>query len=63
MRPRRATDKRITRAQARAALTILLTMRRSLDGLSLDSLVRSYNLPPNEIAAMVEAEKRRRAAR
>lgn len=63
MRPRRATDDRITRAQAKAALTGLLTMRPSLEGLSMDSLARSYNLPPAEIAAMVEAEKLRRARR
>lgn len=64
MKPqRRHPDAPPTRAAARAALTGLLTMRPSLDGISLESLARSYNVPEREIAGMVAAEKARRAAR
>lgn len=64
MKPQRfQRDAAPTRAAARAALTGVLTMRPSLDNISLESLERSYNLPAREIAGMVEAEKARREMR
>lgn len=63
MRRRSYPDKKPSQAQARAALQTLLVCAVDLSRLSVESLARSYNLPANEIIAMLEAERLRRRLR
>lgn len=65
MKPRPAPgfygNKTRTREQKRAALVAMLTMRRTLDGVTASDLQRSYGLPVGEIDQLLTAESRRRA--
>lgn len=54
-------NKARTREQKRAALVQMLVMRRSLDGVTVESLARSYGLPVGEIDKLLRAETARRA--
>ena len=51
-----------TKAAKRAALSALLTMRETLDGVDVDSLARYYGVPANDVRDMIVAEQKRRAA-
>lgn len=56
-------SKKPSKAHNRAALSQLLIMRASLDGVDVDGLSRSYGLPAPEIATMVAHERQRRERR
>ena len=55
-------NKRRTKTDMRAAAVTMLTMRQSLDGVTVETLVRSYGLNPVEATSMLDKEKDRRAA-
>lgn len=63
MRPRSFGSKKPSKMVQRATVQMLLVQRRSLEGLSIESLVRSYGLPSAEIEALIKAEKARRVLR
>jgi len=54
--------KKRTKADKRTSLFVMLTMRRSLDGITVDGLVRSYGVDAAEAIQMLENEQARRAA-
>ena len=54
--------KKRTMADKRTSLFMMLTMRRSLDDVSLDELVRSYGVKQAEAEQMLADEQARRAA-
>ncbi len=59
---RRYGSKQPSKASRRVALQMVLLNREELGALSVESLVRSYGLPANEVIGAIEAEKKRRAA-
>ena len=52
-----------TQAKAEAALRAMLVMRRSLDGVTVESLTRAYNVKPGRIDEILREESQRRARR
>lgn len=61
--PRRFGSTTPSKAQQRVALHSLLVMRRTLDGLNVESLSRTHGLPVAEVSTMLAAERARREAR
>ena len=61
MRMRRAVkNDAITVAAARSQLKLLLANARSLDHLTVETLARSYRVPPKEIEYLLTLERSRR---
>lgn len=54
--------KKRTKTEQRTSLFLMLTMRRSLDDINVETLVRSYGVKPDEAAQMLADEQARRAA-
>jgi hypothetical protein len=52
-----------TMQEKRTALTMMLTLCRSLDGVSVEGLVRCYGVKEPETAAMLAAERERRSSK
>lgn len=63
MKPRHYGNRAPGKAAQRVALMSMLWFRRSLDGVDLESLSRSYGLSAAEVCAAVEAERVRRETR
>lgn len=61
-RGRQYGNKKRTQADMKAAAITMLTMRQSLDGVTVDTLVRSYGLNPVDATSLLEREQARRAA-
>ena len=55
-------NKKRTMQDKRQAAFMMLTMRESLDGVTEESLVRSYGVTPIEAKEMLSKERKRRAA-
>lgn len=55
-------NKKRTKTDMRASAITMLTMRQSLDGVTVETLVRSYGLNPVEATDLLAKEQRRRAA-
>lgn len=52
-----------TKAELRSAAFTMLTMRASLDGVTTETLVRSYGLSEPQAAELLSAERLRRERR
>lgn len=55
-------NKKRTMQDKRQAAFMMLTMRETLDGVTEESLVRSYGVTPIEAKEMLGKERKRRAA-
>ena len=55
-------NKRRTKTDMRAAALTMLTMRQSLDGVTVETLTRSYGLSPVEATSLLQKEQERREA-
>lgn len=58
-----AKNDAITVASARAQLKLLLANARTLDHLTVETLTRSYRVPPKEIEYLLALERQHREAR
>lgn len=59
-RARSFGTQRRTKFEQRTAAMQLLTLRASLDGLTPETLTRSYGIPAPEAADLIEQERKRR---
>ena len=55
-------SKKRTKTDMRAAAVTMLTMRVSLEGVTVETLTRSYGLSPVEATSLLQKEQERRAA-
>lgn len=62
LRNRSYGPKKRTKADQRTAAFTMLTMRASLEGVTRETLVRSYGLSEHEAQAMLTKERARRQA-